>query len=720
LKSLPTRFSTLKRTNERAIIQVIIATGISSVVTQLVTIREFITQFQGNEIVIALILFNWLILGASGTFAARAITHRWWPATIRRLGRLSLWLSGFSSLQILAVRSLRDVIFVRGSSVGFYPTWLYAFFTIAPYCLLLGFLLPYSLFVLRQADPDYPGARVYITDNIGDISGGALFSFALVYLVTPLQAILLAHLPMLAAIYFLFPVSQRRRTHAFLAPGLVAAVLLAGVFLEKHTLTPSEGRLAYYRETRYGRLTVHQNREQFTLFEDGIPVFSNQNLSIAEETIHYPLAQLDQVNHVLLISAEGGVMEELRKYPLQSVDYVELDPELSALQFRFGLLKKIPGLHVIHRDGRALLADSKTSYNAIIVNLPEPETFQINRFYTDRFFALAKAHLLPGGVLSFSMQGFDNYLAEPQREKLSSLYNTVSAYFKHVVLLPGQKVFFLCSDRPIQTDIPAALAKKGITTTYIRGFYYGNLTAERIDRLNRQIDPSIPANRDNFPFLLRVMFSQWFAKYQSSPVVFIMAIGVLTLIYLVRISREEFVLFSTGAMTMGGEILVIFAFQIFFGYIYLQIGIIITVFLAGLLPGAWFGQRLRRHGKAVLAFADILLILLLGVLILALNKGGDRLPAGFFLIFGLAVSLLCGFQFPVTLYLRGSDNAAATRTFSADLIGAACGTLFTSTVLIPYFGIIWATAGLMGLKLFSLTLIATGRTQMGMKPKESL
>ncbi len=132
----------------------VIATGISSVVTQLLTIREFLTQFRGNEIVIALILFNWLILGGFGTLLARVITRRIWKATPARLSWLSLWLSGFSSLQILAIRMLRDVFFVYGSSVGFYPTWLYTLFTITPYCLLLGFVLPYSLFALRNEIAD--------------------------------------------------------------------------------------------------------------------------------------------------------------------------------------------------------------------------------------------------------------------------------------------------------------------------------------------------------------------------------------------------------------------------------------------------------------------------------------------------------------------------------------------------------------------------------------
>jgi spermidine synthase len=696
----------LKKNTDRAIIRVVIATGIASVVTQLLTIREFLTQFQGNELVIALILFNWLILGGLGTYLARVISIRY-KATTDRLAWFSLILGSLAVMQILAIRRLRDIIFIEGSSVGFYPTWLFGFLVIIPYCLLLGFVLPYSLFVLRSATPDYPGARIYITDNIGDISGGALFSFVLVFLVNPLTAIFLAHVPLLVATYLLFAPAQRRRPLILGATAAVAVILAAGIPLEIPSLKPPEGKLVYYRETRYGRLAVHQDRDQFTLFEDGVPVFSSQNLSIAEETIHYPLSQQDGIQHVLLISAEGGVMAELQKYRIQSIDYVELDPAVAAVQFRFNLIKKIDGLNVIHRDGRAFLSRTGKIYDAIIVNLPEPNTFQINRFYTDGFFKLVKTHLAGDGVLSFSMQGFDNYLAEPQRQKLSSLYNTAKKYFENILLLPGQKVFFVCSNRPLDADIPAALARKGIATDYISGFFYGNLTRERIDRLNKSMDRSTPRNFDNAPYLMRLMFSQWFAKFQTSPLGFFIVIAVFSVFYLLRISREEFVLFSTGCMTMGCEILVIFAFQIYFGYIYLQIGIIITVFLAGLLPGAWLGNRLRRQGKQILAMTDVFLIASLALFILAIAGLADRLPVASYLVFGFVVSLACGFQFPVALHLRGSDNAAATRTFSADLIGAACGTLLTSVVLIPYMGLLWAAGSLIGLKLVSLILIGT-------------
>ncbi len=504
--------------------------------------------------------------------------------------------------------------------------------------------------------------------------GGMLFSFALVYLVTPLQSIMLSNLPLIAAICLLCPATIRHRRAYFAAIAMVVSLLAGGIIWEQASLAPASGKLADYRETRYGRIVVHQDREQYTLIEDGVPVFSSQNIGVTEEIIHYPLSQLDRLEHVLLISAQGGIMTELQKYPLKSIDYVELDPEVTAVQFKFGLVKAIPGLNVIHQDGRSYLARTHKIYDAIIVNLPEPGTFQMNRFYTDRFFELAQKRLSRDGILSFSMQGFENYLAEPQRQKLSSLYNTVQAYFKNILILPGQKVFFLCRNRPLTTDIPDSLVRKGIASNYISGYYAGNLTRERIDRLGTRLDPSTPPNRDATPYLMRLMFSQWFAKFQTSPWGFFLTISVLSAIYIFRITREEFVLFSTGAMTMGSEILVIFAFQIYFGYIYHQIGIIITIFLVGLLPGALLGNRLHRQGKPFLVISDGLLIVFLAVFILSIDRLADQLPVSFYLVFGFVVALVCGFQFPLALSLRGGGNAAVTRAFSADLIGAAGGT----------------------------------------------
>ena len=358
---------------------------------------------------------------------------------------------------------------------------------------------------------------------------------------------------------------------------------------------------------------------------------------------------------------------------------------------------------MIHADGRAFLAGAAPGYDAILVNLNDPQTFQTNRFFTDRFFSLARSRLSEQGVLGFSMGGFDSYLAEPQRRKLSSIYNTAKALFPHVLMLPGERVFFICSNRPLQTGIPDLLRRKGIATLYISAFYEGNVTPERISYLRGRMDPAAPLNTELAPYVMRTVFSEWFAKFDSSPLWFLSALACVLGFYFWHASRVEFVLFSTGWMAMGSEILIIFAFQIFFGYIYFQIGIIVTVFLAGLLPGALWGRRLATRARRVLILSDSVLIGLLAATFAAVHAG-DRLGQAFYLLLGFTVSFACGVQFPAALRLRGDDGRAATDVFSADLIGAALGTLVTSMILIPYLGITGAISALMGVKLLSLLI----------------
>ena len=304
----------MKKKSDNAVIQIVIATGITSVATQLLTIREFLAQFNGNEFVIALILFNWLVLGGIGTLFARIVHARYKKTARDMLAWLSVSLAVFSPLQILFIRELRDIVFIHGSSVGFYSTFLYILFTIAPYCLLVGFLLPFSLFHLRDEMPDFPPAHIYIADNLGDVAGGALFSFALVYLVTPLQAAGIASLPLLASLIFIFPGKPGKRFYLY--AGICLDLILIGICIlyEPLSLKPPEGRLVEYSESRYGRMEIHKDGDLYTLFSDGTPTFSGSDMVSAEEAIHYPLSQLDVSDNILLISAQSGMMKEISKY----------------------------------------------------------------------------------------------------------------------------------------------------------------------------------------------------------------------------------------------------------------------------------------------------------------------------------------------------------------------------------------------------------------------
>ena len=155
---------------------------------------------------------------------------------------------------------------------------------------------------------------------------------------------------------------------------------------------------------------------------------------------------------------------------------------------------------------------------------------------------------------------------------------------------------------------------------------------------------------------------------------------------------------------MGVEMLIIFSFQVVYGYIYLEIGAIVTAFLLGLLPGVLLGRWRQKNDKRDLLFSDagmigFLLLFFLWVLIL---KSGPH-PV-FFLLYGFLFSLLCGFQFPVAARIIGEENSPAAGCLAADLAGAALGTLAVGVLLIPLFGIGLATLFLILLKISSLIL----------------
>ena len=122
----------------RLIIWSVIGTGVSSVAIQLITIREFLTQFHGNEITISLVLFSWLLLTGLGSLLANLFKR----PSLGLYSFLTLLMAVWPLLQLLIIRVLRERVFIHGVSPGFYPIFAYILATTLLYCLLLGFILP--------------------------------------------------------------------------------------------------------------------------------------------------------------------------------------------------------------------------------------------------------------------------------------------------------------------------------------------------------------------------------------------------------------------------------------------------------------------------------------------------------------------------------------------------------------------------------------------------
>ncbi len=684
----------------------VIGAGLSTVPAQLLTVREFLDQFHGNEITISLVLCCWLLLTGAGSLAASLVKR---PG-LGLYGSLCLLLAVWPLLQLTGIRWVRELAFTHGSSPGFYGIFVYVLATTAPYCLLAGFILPCALSAVRSLGSSLSSGGLYITDSIGDIAGGAAFSFFLVYWLRPFQAVVVTSAVLLAASLALLAAARKG---ILLAAGAVLGVAL--VFFgtqrgfELETLEWRYGEIVRYAESPYGRVVVTREGSQYTFWESGMPVTSGYDTAALEERIHYPLSQLDRVERVLLVSGGmGGAIREVEKYRPREIHYVELDPAVTRAATDLGLLRESPGLSIKNIDGRRFLRETVTDYDAVILDLPDPDTFQTNRFFTSRFFGLVRERLRPGGVFSFALDYYPNYLSEETRRKISSIHNTAALHFEEVLLLPGEKAYFLCRNGPLSSRIPERLEVLGIPTTYIKGYYHGNVTPERMGMLKEALDPGEPVNTDFRPRVMNLVFQEWFKMHETSPTPFLAVLGILAGLYVVFMKREEYTLFTTGLATMGLEMVVIFTFQVLHGYVYLEIGAIVTAFLAGLLPGAAAGRLGLGSARARVLLADLLLLSGVAAYYGWLAYGSTDIPPGWFLVYGFVFSFFSGFQFPAATELIGEEKSPAAGCLAADMAGAAIGTLAVGAVLIPLMGIRAAAAALILVKVSSILLILAG------------
>ncbi len=687
---------------ERYILSIVIATGIASIATQLVILREFLTLFSGNEFVIAITLFNWLLLGGIGTLIARFL-HTTIRPTASLLTVLSFVLSFFGIAGLFFIRLLFKFFFIHGQEAGFYHTFVFTFIMSAPYCILLGFLLPFSLYVIKNISEEYSPVKVYMADNAGDALGGAFFSFVLVFLFTPVEAMIISSLPLiivslLAMTYFGQP---RLLSFAFIL--FFSACIVSGLYFEKFSLERKNCNLAFYTETPYGRVEVQEYMGDFSLIRDGVPLFDTNNLERSEQIVHYGLSQLDTVDIILFVSASSNVIRQAQKYQPERIDYVEIDPEVARAMFNYSFLQKSNNVFLIHDDPRKYLKESDTKYSAVIMDLPDPDTFGLNRFYSKEFFMMVKKHLSSDGVFIFSVQGFENYPEENLLKKLSSLYSTAGLCFDHIMLFPFSQTYFVLSEKPIDGDIPKLLAAKGIETSYLKNFFIPGLVRLKAEKLEKVINTKAPVNSDFSPVIIKNTFGHWFVKYQSSPLLFGLCLAVILPIYLFSLSKSETVLFFTGFSAMAVQIAGLFIFQILFGSIYLKTGMLITLFLAGLLAGALVGEKSEDIDSIRYLFIpDILIILLLLIFVCSVYLVRYELHQLFFFVFSFVFANVCGLQFSYGIKTERGNSNTVSGFFATDLMGAGAGLLLFSLVLLPYMGIFYSVVALCCIKILSL------------------
>ncbi len=695
--------------------------GFTSMATQLIMIREFLSVFNGNELIIGIVLANWMLLTGLGALMNRRAKD---PVGLKGI------MTGLFTLAIIPVITLfllnwsRNIVLPLGGMPGIGQILIVTSFLLAPFCLLSGWLFSSISNYLSHTLSQNAISITYRIETLGGIAAGILCSMILVFLFEPFQNIAIILL-INSIILFLASRNEifriRKNFKLYLAVAVIIAFTTLVANLDRttmHYLFPDQ-EIASFKDTPYGKLVVTEKAGQLNFFENNTLLFTTNNIILNEETIHYALLQRPVNGNVLLVGGGlSGVAAECLKYPLKRLDCSDINRRILKLGKLFHRLPadKRFNLHigdprllmnkmVIEKNSQNRLAISgqknidSLSYDAIILNLPEPSTLQINRFYTLEFFSLLKTLLINNGIVSLSLMSTNDYMGSDALKIQSTMYQTLKDVFKNVLVIPGEKNYFLASDGVLTPSVSLLGEKRGIANEYVNEYYLDDASLkERSDKIMKRISTDAPLNHDFEPVACYRQLNYWLS-YPGNTGMYVIILPVILLMIFAgyRSGGITVALFSAGFSSFSLEIILILAFQVIYGYVYLMTGIFITLFMAGLSLGVFlagsFPTKAMYNSLIRLQLMSVFLILisLAGILLLTHFQFSTVLVHLIFSLLIFCIAFVTGAQFHIASILKtGNINQVAAVNYSADLIGSAAGALLINAWIVPLVGFIYS------------------------------
>ena len=691
--------------------------GYISMLAQLVLLREFIISFHGNELVIGIFLAVWMLLTAMGSRAG----SRFQLSIPRSNIHIMLVVLGGLPLLIYMLLLLANRFFFLP---GYQPGLLEIATCMIPLTTLFtgvsGFLFGY----MSKSD-GAAGSRSfpYRLDALGSLFAGFLFGVVLVYLLDNLQQLVLLFLVTCTVMagLFSFPV---RSSHRWLL--LVTAALLFALSLFPEATYRVEGiryrdeTILKSKDTPYGNLTFTTRNEQITGYQDGNPVLSSADLTRAEESVHFAALQHPRPKSFLLLGGSlSGQLKEAAKYRPERIDYCEADPWIYRLGRLYIPEDQPEGLNFIPRDGRSwLMKSGDLQYDVIISTTSEPYTLGWNRYFTLEFYELVRRHLSPDGIFCMQLSTGGNYVNKEGSLLLGMNYNTLRQVFPNVEVVPGSSTYFIASAAPLYLDYPSLLQAHQIRTTYVNPDY---LDADQLlfdsDQLKERIEQEKPVvNTDLRP---RLFFSSLtglesqMGKHALAVTGIISAVLFLLFWFLYPgIKSTMYVAGFTGA---GVQIVLIMVMQSFYGFIYLVAPLMITVFMGGIVLGTLGWKRFWPEASMsrLAGLAGIMALLSASAFLLLRMEGPFHVElAGQAILglFNLIAGILVGAVYGMAVNLRGQESGNTPGIlFSADLTGAALGTLLPVVFLLPLFGVLNTFILFTGINVINALRLLAGR-----------
>jgi len=763
----------------------ILSYGFFTIGAQTVLFREFVTAFEGNDISVGIFFGSWFLwVGLAAML-------------VRRSARLAETLSRYTELlflvyipalavQLVLIARVRELAGVASYDLmSIQAIVLWAVVVNAPVSLITGVLFPVACRWVERTEA-FPVSRVYILEATGSLVGGLVVTLLLAQHIPAVRVLLLLALLLslcVAAVglagLFGSATKKGRRRAAVPIVSLSLTLLLGGSLLARFdrvaarrlrllkwtSLLPREALEGAFH-TAQAEYLYGTYRGQWVVVREGSVCEAIPDEETAGQTAAIGLCQNSRAKRILVVGSGLALCDRFLALPqVEHLAWAHADGEyIERIGAHLPDEYKINDdrLHPVVREIRQYLGGQVEYFDLAVLNLPDVTSSAFNRYYTREFYEQVRASLRPGGVLAVSIAGGENVMG-PELVRLgASVKRTLEEVFSNLVLVPGDRSWFLASDAATLTGDPSTLRDRFATIeaaenifppTALLSVYLPDRAARALGLYDKvDLPDALLVNRDARP--LTHLYSLLLAARQSGasvtrfvrlltlaglwpflvPVLVFVALGLFS-----GAARRTgpgrssfdscFLVFSAGWAGIGVMIVLMYLYQTRFGSLYLHVGLISALFMAGLTAGAVLAAALSAATSRLsrVALPGVLAVHA-GLLVLVVLGGSHMLRGaghGLFAAAFAACGFCSGLYWPVAarqLSPAGFDAArAGSRLETADHLGACFGGLVTSLLMVPVLGTGATLLVLAGLVLANVpaVLVTPGRRESAAMPAES-
>lgn len=668
-----------------------------ALLSQVMFLRQALLLFEQSEYIISIFLFLWLAANGIGVYAGSKHNN----GVLQTLSAVQ-WYALVVLICYYGLYFLRPLLLTIKTPETLLPGFLLAALCIVLPSFFNGWI--FALFVRHGRRYNKTVVFYYKIEALAFIMGGLASTIVVFYFS---DFWILAGGILLLQVLILWSKYSILR----LLPGVLAFILiLVNYYVQK---TVNQQLLPDYEyvettQTPSGEFDIMQSSDggdTLRLFQ-GAPVNSIKPPAAPEEATFPAFSQRQNKPAILLAGSDKlPLLEGLTLTKFRSVDILITDPryfEIIKAGFPLHVKKWLQQkrVKVVHSTLQKYLQESKKKYDIIYLNEKKPALMENALLYFPHNLKIMQAGLKPNGVLCLLFSSEAAYSGRVNLAMKGSVNRALNQTFSHTnILALDNYTEVLASQKPLIKDFKTMeqnLQKSGAELQYFSAFNIENrlMNAKQIG-VNEMKGYTTPLSF-NKPVIYLAGLLKMIEHYNVNTATSLMdtaqkiyakhsywQIGGLifiTILFLIFIRRQPFTgnVFQAGFVGISAQILFMYLYQLHFGQIYLLIGILVALFMAGLTGGLITPLR-----KYIRWIPVLCLVLIVGLLV-----------SLFFLRMqwtSFVGMLLAGYYTGVVFMLSNTlsedkGQKSGLNYYISDLAGSVAGNLIIPLLFIPLLG----------------------------------